>query len=130
MNIKYRELVEQNTNGLAVLYVDRSSTANHIFEEDRILWDPCDKGLALAEGTKMTIDSKKVVLIDSAKDLLGFYFYGGDEGDHKVLTPYYTPTFGDMPPPAPKRPRSKGYGVKLDKDALDFYLKNLKEFLS
>ncbi len=129
MNIKYRELIEKNTNGIAILYIDKDRDANDIFEEDRILWDPSEKGLGLAEASPVEIESQKVVMVDSNKDLLGFYFLQPEEGDHRVLSPFYTPTFGDFPPPAPKRPRSKGDGTTLDKEAFDFYLKNLKEFL-
>ena len=129
MNIKFREIDEKNTDGIAILYIDKSDAQNHVFEEERILWDPTDKGLALAEKSPISIDEKKVVMVDSDKDLLGFYYVDDVEGDHRVLTPYYSPKFNEMPPPAPKRPRSKGHGSSLDKEGLDFFLKNLKEFL-
>ena len=63
------------------------------------------------------------------KTLAKFYFLKGQQGDHRVLEPYYTPTFGDFFPPAPKRPRSKGHGYSFDKKQFDAYLKNLKIFL-
>ena len=130
MNIKYRELFDKNTSGIPVIYIDRKSDNNDIFEEDRILWDPTEKGLTLAEASPLLIESQKVVLVDSDTKLLGFYFLQEAQGEHRVLAPFYTPTFGDFSPPAPKRPRSKGYGAKLDQEKFEFYLKNLKEFLS
>ncbi len=129
MNIKYREISEKNEAGLVVLYIDKEDEGNHVFEEDRILWQPTEKGLALAESSPVTIEEKKLVMVDSNNDLLGFYLLDEPENDHRVLSPFYCPTFNDQPPPAPKRPRSKGDGTKLAKEDLDFYLGNLKEFL-
>ncbi len=129
MNIKYRELDEKNTDGISILYIDKSDSQNHIFEEDRILWNPTDKGLNLAKKSPISIEEKKIVMVDSDKNLLGFYFLDQEEGEHHILTPYYSPKFNDLPPPAPKRPRSKGHGTSLDKEGFDFFLKNLKEFL-
>jgi dsDNA-binding SOS-regulon protein len=129
MNIKYREIKENNDKGLVILYIDKAGDGNHIFEEDRILWDASEKGLALAEDSPIVIDDKKLVMVDSSKDLLGFYLLQEEENNHRVLEPYYRPTLNDMPPPAPKRTRSTAAGKKLDKEELDFYLKNLKEFL-
>lgn len=129
MNIKYRELLEKNTAGLTVLYIARNDAGNHIFEEDRILWDASEKGLALAEGSPISIEDKKLVMVDANNDMLGFYLVGPAEGDHRVLEPFYCPQFNDLPPPAPKRSRSKSPGTLLDKESFDFYLRNLKEFL-
>lgn len=130
MNMKFRELEEKNTAGLTVLYIPKKSDANHIIEEDRILWDASEKGLALAEKSPITIEDKKVVMVDSDNDMLGFYYVGSDEGSHRVLTPYYQPQFKDMVPPAPKRSRTKRPGTVIDKEAFDNYLNNLKEFLA
>jgi len=129
MNIKYRELVEKNTAGLTVLYVQRSREVNNVFEEDRILWAADEKGLALADKSPITIEDKKLVMVDTNNDMLGFYLLGPAEGRHRVLEPYYCPQFNDSPPPAPKRSRSKRAGALLDKESFDFYLTNLKEFL-
>lgn len=129
MNIKFREIEENNSDGVVILYIDKADDGNHVFEEDRILWDATEKGLALAQDSPITIDSKKLVMVDSSKDLLGFYLLQDVENDHRVLEPFYRPTLNDMPPPAPKRTRSRGAGKKIDKEDLEFYLKNLKEFL-
>ena len=129
MNIKYRELVEKNTAGVTVLYIHRNDGANHVFEDDRILWTPNEKGLDLVEKSPMIVEDKKLIMVDSDNDMLGFYFLGEEEGDHMVLTPFYKPQFNEQPPPAPKRSRSKSPGTQLDKESLEFYLKNLKEFL-
>ena len=59
MNMKYRELVEKNSNGIPILYIDRANDANDIFEEDRILWDPSEKGLKLAESSKLIIEEPR-----------------------------------------------------------------------
>ena len=69
--MKYRELVEKNTGGIPILYIDRKSEANNVFEEDRILWDPSEKGLALAEGSKLVIEDQKVVF-DSQTSIASF----------------------------------------------------------
>ncbi len=130
MNVKYRELVEKNTAGLTVLYIHKSDKGNHVFEDYRILWDPTEKGLALAESSPITIDEKKLVMVDSENDMLGFYLLGPEEGDHRVLEPFYCPDFNELPPPAPKRSRTKSPGTLMDKESFDFYLRNLKEFLA
>jgi hypothetical protein len=130
MNIKYRELVEKNTSGLTVLYIPKKSDSNHIIEEDRILWDADDKGLELAKKSPMVIEDKKVVMVDSDNDMLGFFFLGETQGEHHVLTPFYQPEFNNLMPPAPKRSRTKSPGTHLDKEAFDFYLNNLREFLA
>ena len=130
MNIKYRELVEKNTAGLTILYIHRNEESTHVFEEDRILWDPTEKGLDLVEKSPITIEDKKLVMVDTNNDMLGFYLIGAAEGKRRILTPFYCPQFKDLPPPAPKRSRSKSPGILMDKDGFDFYLRNLKEFLS
>lgn len=129
MNVKYRELVEKNTAGVTVLYLHKTGEANHIFEEDRILWNPTEKGLTLAEKSPISIEDKKLVMVDSNNDLLGFYLVGAEEGEHRILEPFYCPQFNDLPPPAPKRSRAKTAGTVIDKESFDFYMNNLKEFL-
>lgn len=129
MNIKYREIQEKNTAGLTVIYLQKNSDTKNVFEEDRILWAPNEKGLELAQKSPISIEDKKLVMVDSDHNMLGFYLLGPEEGDHRVLEPYYCPDFNDSPPPAPKRSRSKSPGTLMDKESLDFYLRNLKEFL-
>ncbi len=129
MNIKYREIQEKNTAGLAVIYLQKNSDSKNIFEENRILWAPNEKGLKIAENSPLSIQDKKLVMVDSDHNMLGFYFVGQQEGVYRVLEPFYCPDFNDSPPPAPKRSRSKSPGTLLDKEGLDFYLRNLKEFL-
>jgi len=129
MNKKYRELEEKNTAGLTVIYLQKNSDTKNIFEEDRILWVPNPKGLELALKSPMSVDDKKLVMVDSDHNMLGFYLLGAEEGKYRVLEPFYCPDFNDSPPPAPKRSRSKSPGTLLDKKSFDFYLRNLKEFL-
>ena len=128
--MKFRQIEEENTAGLPVVYVNRDDDCDNIFEEDRILWDPTPKALAMAESSPLTIDSKKLLMVDCNNDLLGFYFLEKKEGKHTVLEPYYSPTFKDLCPPAPKRPRAGSHGTTLDKESLANYLNNLKEFLA
>jgi len=74
-----KEIGELNEGGISVLYVDHDGKWGNEFFNDHILWDQDAKTLKHALSSPFNYEEKPLIMVDTVKNLMGFYIVGDDE---------------------------------------------------